>query len=263
MGVSGGEIPFAVRLVFTAVVNTGLVLLVLGAWRSGRARGEDPRTTGRVSALTGLAAAAWLAFGAWLALRGTLAAVHAMPPPFAVFMVCATAGTVALALSPFGTRLVRGVSIAGLVAFQGLRIPIEWVLHALYEQGVAPVQMTWSGWNFDVVSGATALIVAALWLRGAVGPRTIAAWNVLGLLLLVNIVTIAVLSMPLPFRRFWNEPSNTFVFHAPWVWLPAFLVQGALFGHVLVFRWLAASRESSATRQGTTRERIQRTASRS
>ena len=36
----------------------------------------------------------------------------------------------------------------------------------------------------------------------------VAAWNVLGLALLVNIVTIAILSTPAPFRYFMNDPPN-------------------------------------------------------
>ena len=36
-------------------------------------------------------------------------------------------------------------------------------------------------------------------------------WNILGLGLLINIVAIAILSMPTPLRVFMNEPANTIV----------------------------------------------------
>jgi hypothetical protein len=67
-------------------------------------------------------------------------------------------------------------------------------------------------------------------------------WNLVGLGLLINIVIIAILSTPVSFRVFLNEPANTFITHAPYVWLPVFLVQAALCGHLLVFRrlWRAA-----------------------
>jgi hypothetical protein len=55
---------------------------------------------------------------------------------------------------------------------------------------------------------------------------------------LANIVTIAVLSLPLPFRRFPDPPANLLPLHFPAVWLPSFGVQAALFGHLLVFRKL-------------------------
>ena len=35
-----------------------------------------------------------------------------------------------------------------------------------------------------------------------------------------------------------NEPANTFITRAPWVWLPAVMVLAAVMGHALVFRWL-------------------------
>ena len=67
-------------------------------------------------------------------------------------------------------------------------------------------------------------------------------WNIFGLVLLANIVTIAILSMPTEFRIFMNEPANIFVAHIPYVWLPTVLVQTALLGHLLLFRWLWAHR---------------------
>jgi len=44
--------------------------------------------------------------------------------------------------------------------------------------------------------------------------------------------------MPTPLRAFANEPASTFAASWPWVWLPAFLVPAALFGHLLAFRKL-------------------------
>ena len=51
-------------------------------------------------------------------------------------------------------------------------------------------------------------------------------------------MTIAVLSTPVPFRRFLDDPPNLLPSLFPYVWLPTFLVQVALAGHVLVFRRL-------------------------
>ena len=79
------------------------------------------------------------------------------------------------------------------------------------------------------------------------GPMPKAAlwfWNLVGLALLINIVTIAVLSAPLPIRMFHNEPANTLVAFFPYIWLPTFLVQAALGGHLLVFRYLSGHHQS-------------------
>ncbi len=64
-------------------------------------------------------------------------------------------------------------------------------------------------------------------MRGRVGL------NALGLALLVNIVVVAVRSMPTRLRAF-DGPPNAFVATFPYVWLPTVTVAAALFGHVLV-----------------------------
>jgi hypothetical protein len=154
--------------------------------------------------------------------------------------------TLALAASPLGARLALGLGVAWLVGFQAFRIPVEIVLAMLSHAGAVPVQMTVEGLNFDMLSGVSALLVAWLAARGRLPAWGLLLWNLLGLGLLLNIVVISALSMPLPFRAFLNAPANTIVAEAPFVWLPTFLVQAALLGHLLVFRrlWRSARHDT-------------------
>jgi hypothetical protein len=62
-------------------------------------------------------------------------------------------------------------------------------------------------------------------------------WNVLGLALLVNVVSVAIASMPL-IRAFGDDRVVTFVTYPPFVWLPAVMVLAALAGHLVIFRAL-------------------------
>lgn len=182
--------------------------------------------------------AVWLGTSSLIAASGILREFDRRPPPFMVLAFGFTLATAALAFSPVGTRLVKGVGIGGLIGFQGFRIPVEMWLHSLYQEGVVPVQMTYSGRNFDIVYGILALALG-LWAMKSQPPRwAIWLFNIIGLALLINIVTVAILSAPTPLRQFFNEPANTFVAYWPFVWLPTFLVQAAWFGHLLVFRWL-------------------------
>jgi len=144
--------------------------------------------------------------------------------------------------SRLGARLATTIPLSILVGFQAFRIPVELWLHRGYEEGLFPVQMTYSGLNFDIVSGVTALILGVMiWKRRA--PTTLVrTWNILGLALLTAIVTIAILTAPVPFRLFHEGPANVWVTRFPGVWLPAILVQAALLGHLLVFRRLASDR---------------------
>jgi hypothetical protein len=197
----------------------------------GRARLDR----GRFAILT-IVLVGWLVVPAILASRGALDRYSPLPAPALVLIGLLTFGTVVLAFSGFGSRIVAGTPLAGLVGYQVFRVPVEWVLHELYSQHVIPVQMTYAGRNFDIVTGVLAAALG-LWLWA--GHRTVwlvAAWNVIGLALLLNIVTIAVLSTPTPFRYFMSDPPNLLPSTFPYVWLPSFLVQAALFGHLLVFR---------------------------
>ncbi len=193
-----------------------------------------------------LGVAASLVLGGWLALTATLAHLHLLhaagpfPPPMLRLLLAGALALVGLVLSPLGLRLATQTPLWALVGVQVFRLPLELVLWQLHNEGALPVQMTFSGRNFDLLSGLLALPLAyALW-RGIQSRALVWAWNLMGLALLANIVHIAVRSMPGPLRTFQNEPANTLVFSAPWVWLPTLLVLTALAGHLLVARRLVA-----------------------
>ncbi len=227
---------------FVATVAVIALVFVLGVALLARPAGESAAATRRWSLLALAVIAALLGPPAALARAGVLARSDVLPPPAALLLVAVTLTTVLLAASPLGARLASGIGLAGLVGYQAFRIPVEWFLHRGFEEGVVPVQMTWSGLNFDVATGGTALVLAIAALRRPLPRGLVLAWNLVGLALLANIVTIAVLSLPLPFRRFLNEPANLLPLQFPTVWLPTFLVQAALFGHLVVFRKLWSER---------------------
>jgi hypothetical protein len=223
---------------FLAVVLAVAATFTYAVLRMPPSRGHPDR--GRFAVLV-IVLLFWLAVPALLASRGLLDRYSPPPAPGFVLVSLITVGTVVLAFSPFGSRLAAAIPLAGLVGYQAFRVPLEWVLHELYSEGVIPIQMTYSGQNFDIVTGVLAAALGAwLWT----GHRTawlVIAWNIIGLALLVNIVAIAVLSTPAPIRYFMNDPANRLPSMFPYVWLPTFLVQAALFGHLLVFRAIRRS----------------------
>ena len=179
----------------------------------------------------------WLGVSGGLAEAGVLR-FDTMPPTMPLFAAVLAVSVVLLSRSELGARLANDLPLALLVGFQAFRIPVELWLHRGYELGVFPVQMTYSGMNFDVLTGISAVIVAGLVHRGMAGRRLVLAWNVLGLMLLATIVGIAILSAPGPLQRFVEGPPNVYVLSFPGVWLPTVAVQAALLGHLLVFRRL-------------------------
>jgi hypothetical protein len=180
----------------------------------------------------------WLLGTAMMAGEGQLENFDQFPPTVMVVISMAVIMTFLLAFSKTGLYLIEGIGIVWLVGFQGFRVLVEVFLHQMYLDGIVPQQMTYSGLNFDILAGLSALLMAWQIARKKVGPKAILIWNILGLALLLNIVVIAILSMPTPLRYFHNEPANTFITQIPYIWLPAFQVQAALLGHLLVFRAL-------------------------
>ncbi|HEX5659924.1 MAG TPA: hypothetical protein VFX59_22165 [Polyangiales bacterium] len=184
----------------------------------------------------------WMTVFATLAEAGVLGRFDAKPPPLGLALLVILAVSVALALSKVGATFARGLPIAWLVLLQSFRLPLEWVLHRAAQEGVMPVEMSYHGYNFDVLTGVTALIVGALALRGKAPRALLYAWNVLGSVLLAVIVTVAVLAAPM-FHFFGEDPAhvNSWIARLPFIWLPAVLVATALFGHIVIFRALCAS----------------------
>lgn len=113
---------------------------------------------------------------------------------------------------------------ARIIRLQVFRVFVEILLWFLFLESVLPIQMTFEGRNFDVLSGLTAPVIAFLAFKNKISKSGIIIWNLACLGLLINIVSIAILSMPTPFRYFMNDPANTIVAEFPISWLPTFLV---------------------------------------
>jgi hypothetical protein len=226
------------------VVIAGAILLwtVLALRRAVRACGDPPATRWRLTSRFIVGALVWVALVMGLAATGVLRRWDLRPPPMMFMLLAILAIGVAIARSNVGERLSRGVPLAGLVGLQSFRLPLEMLMHEAYTDGLMPVQMSYSGLNFDIVTGATAAGLA-VWLRLGRPPRVVVtAWNILGLVLLANIVGVAVLSMPL-FAVFGSTPDrlNTFVTSPPYVLLPAVMVLAAWAGHLVIFQALRLS----------------------
>jgi len=232
------------RAGFIALTIALYFLFIATVYLSARRSGIEQRRATRQATLAAILAGLWIVATGLAAARGVLRMWG--PPTMAPVLLGMLVIAIGVALSPLGGRIVAHISIAALVGFQGFRVLVELLLHRAFVEGLMPIQMSWSGRNFDVVSGATAILLGAWLATGRRSRGLVLAWNVLGVLLLANIVAVALLSAPTPFRVFMNEPANTFITRVPWVWLPAVMVLAAVMGHALVFRWLFGSHGQSS-----------------
>jgi hypothetical protein len=94
-----------------------------------------------VGALSSIALlSAYLVIPAVLAQIGALDRYDPLPAPALMLVLALTLSTVAITMfSSLGARLIRAIPLGGLIALQAFRIPVEWVLHRLYLEGVIPV----------------------------------------------------------------------------------------------------------------------------
>ncbi len=206
------------------------VFLVVVAFVVAAFLAAGHRAFGRRAGATAALAAT---LAAWLGGLSALVASGRLPGLPLFFGAVLLVSTLA-ALSPLGARFAATVPLGALVGFQGFRLPLELVLHDWARQGTIPGTMTWSGQNWDIVAGLVALLAAPFAAR-----RRGVAWgaNVVGLLLLLNVMRVAVLSSPLPFG--WGQqPPLVLAWHWPYALIGPVCVGGALFGHLVLTRAL-------------------------
>ena len=230
---------FPSTLAFLGIVSAVLAAIVAGVSAASRRLGGPPT---RRAGMTALALGVWLAGTSAIVASGALAA--APMPRIPLFFAAINLAAVAAALSPVGRWLAAGLPLAALVAFQGFRLPLELVLHSWALQGTIPETMTWTGSNYDIVSGIVAIAAAPFASRSR---ATAWAANIVGLTLLVNVGRVAMLSSPLPFAWPDVSPPLQLVLYLPYAWIGPVCVAGALAGHIVLTRaLLMPSRASGA-----------------
>ncbi len=123
-----------------------------------------------------------------------------------------------------------------LLAIHVVRIPVELTLYQLYLQKKVPALMTFSGWNFDIIMGISALILLLLVLfsKKQLNKKLFIVWNIVGLLFLLTIVLLAILSSPLPIQQFAFKQPNIAVLLFPFSFLPTCVVPTVFLSHILL-----------------------------
>lgn len=181
----------------------------------------------------------WLTFTNIISMSGLLDDFTSMPPKFLLVTIPPLVIILLLFRSKQFHDLFDNLGSFWIIYAQSFRVIMEFILWLLYRYHVIPVQMTFEGRNFDILIGASAPFVAYFcYIKKSWSLKVALVWNMAGLLLLGNIVAVAVLSTPYPFRYFMNEPANTVIFHMPFIWLPAFVVPFAFLLHLVSLRRL-------------------------
>ena len=177
----------------------------------------------------------WLVVQAFLGYKNVYSSnTNVLPPRIFVFGVLPTIILVIFTLvTKKGNHFINNLSLKQLTIIHVVRIPVEIVLYLLFINKTIPKLMTFEGRNFDIIAGITAPIMAYLAFRNSkVSKKLLIFWNVIGLILLLNIVFNALFSAPSPIQKFAFDQPNIAILYFPFCWLPTFIVPIVLFSHL-------------------------------
>lgn len=154
----------------------------------------------------------------------------AVPLVFVLILLLA----VGFSFSKSGKQLSQHFSLQVLIGFQSFRLFLELILHHWAKIGTVPPTMTWTGQNWDIITGIVSLVSIPF-----IPKSKAQAWiaQLVGFVLLLNVFRVVVMSSPLPFSWPLENPLQL-VFHLPYVLIAPLFVMPALVGHLLVFRTL-------------------------
>ena len=229
-----------IGFVLITLIFYGLTLRELKKGLAATAFSEARKT--KVFTITIIVLMTWMVVISTLSIRGFFLDFGGFPPKIGMVLIAPLVLIPVFTLSQTAKEIVTHIPPQNLIRLQGFRVWVEVLLWILLIQELLPKQMSFEGLNFDVLTGLSAPVVAYLVGKNRIGKKATIFWNILGLVLLFNIVAIALLSMPTPFRIFMNEPANTIVARFPIVWLPGFLVPLAYGLHLLSLRQLTSNK---------------------
>lgn len=229
----------AIAWILLTIICVTIILIGLKAvlrrtsWEKARQQKIFLRTT--------IYVVAWMLLLSILSINGFFADFTSLPPRPALAILIPLPVIFIIAFSKPGAALLTIIPQHWIIYMQSFRIAVELLLMLAFINGKIPEQMTFEGRNFDILTGILALPVGYLLAKRATyAPKLAIAFNIIGLLLLINILVIAVLSMPTSIRYFMDEPSNTLVGQFPFILLPGVLVPLAYTLHILSLRKLLA-----------------------
>lgn len=175
----------------------------------------------------------WSSIVGILGLNGFYQKLDTVPPRFIFLLGPVLLFVLLLSMTKKGKRFMDNLDLNWLTLLHCIRVPVELVLYFVFLEGLVPELMTFEGYNFDILSGLTAPILYYLvFVKKKVGVNGLLLWNIICLGLLLNILTIAVLSAQTPIQKMAFDQPNIGVTYFPLVWLPTVIVPIVFLSHL-------------------------------
>jgi hypothetical protein len=185
-----------------------------------------------------------------LILQGVLAYIgfyssqlNMMPPRLMIFGALPNLIVILILFwTKWGRDFIDGFRFYDLTMLSIVRIPVELCLYGLALHKAVPELMSFAGRNFDIFAGITAPLVVYFMIKKPKAKRMILwIWNVIGVILLLNIIVHAILSAPFLIQQMAFDQPNVAVLHFPFIWLPVFVAPLVLLTHFISIRKLLYS----------------------
>jgi hypothetical protein len=181
-----------------------------------------------------------------LGLKGFYQNTSSFPPPLPLLIGPALIGIIILFATKGGRKLIDSFDQRWMTWLSIIRIPVEFVLLALFIYKLVPQEMTFEGRHFDILSGLSAPFIAYFgYTKRKISRPALLLWNFICLGLLLNVVIHAVLAVPGPLQKIAFDRPNIAILYFHFVWLPGFIVPAVLFSHLVNIRQLLSAQPSS------------------
>lgn len=169
-----------------------------------------------------------------------------MPPRFLLMIFLPMALITAyIFIKNRNSQIYHTIPKQNVIYFQSFRIFVEIAIMATYLEGVLPIETTFEGFNYEIIIGIIAPIVAYfVYTKKRLSEQVALVFNYIGLGTLAVIIFIVITSLYFP--KFWRESatliSQDFT-RVPYLLLPGFLAPIAIFAHIFSIIQIRKSRK--------------------
>ncbi|MDP2189434.1 MAG: hypothetical protein Q8J69_12220 [Sphingobacteriaceae bacterium] len=129
---------------------------------------------------------------------------------------------------PASRQFMRGLKDEQLHHLHLWRVPFAFVLLWFYQAGLSPIDLTFEGFNYDIIIGLTAPVIGSLaFSQKMLTKEIVLGWNAIGTILLLISGILVLLEIQS------NAASALQFQELPYLLLLGFLMPLSLFAHAL------------------------------
>mgnify|MGYP005989421529 CR=1 FL=1 len=196
--------------------------------------GESKRKRIKRTAIAGIGLLAWFVYVYFITRSGILQN-YDLPPRFPIFLVIPPFIFTAIVLyKNRRSKIFAAIPKSWSIAYQSFRIIIESLFVATVTLGILHPEVTFEGYNYDILFGASSfLILFLVFVKKAVSEKVALIWNYLGLIVIAFIIFLFTTTTYFP--SLWGSTTSLAsedMISFPFVLVPAFLMPSAVFVHI-------------------------------